>query len=200
VCLAIYKPADVDVPEIHLQNGWIRNPDGAGYAYVHKGKVLIKKGFMLLKEFMESYNDSKKKFKKSPFLVHFRVRTQGDRSEANTHPFPIEGGALIHNGAISGTGAAFSQGPSDSAMFAEKYKDKLKKGVILKYKEGWDLALKHNLLVLLYDDGGHVIINEEDGIWDNGVWYSNSGFRPRLLEGPVIPRYSDYPRSKDIID
>jgi hypothetical protein len=36
---------------------------------------------------------------------------------------------------------------------------------------------KGSKLVFLRNDSSYFIINEEDGLWDGGVWYSNTSFR-----------------------
>lgn len=176
MCLAIVKPAAVDVPVANLREGWIHNPDGGGFAYIHKGKVKIEKGFKTLADFLTAYEAATKKHKKSPFLIHFRIKTHGDKSDANTHPFPIEGGALIHNGTISGTGAT-SDGKSDTCLFAEKISGKVTRDVLRDNLADWNSAIDYNKIAFLFDDGQYVILGEKNGNWTQDVWYSNFSYR-----------------------
>lgn len=187
MCLAILKPGNASVPEEHLRQGWIHNSDGAGFAYIKKGKVQIKKGFSYLKDFLDAYEETVKKFPKSPMLIHFRIRSQGDRTPENTHPFRINGGALCHNGTINGTNTVFNSGPSDTRVFAEKLDGKVDKKVLADHKADWDKALDWNKVAFLFDDGSFHIINEHMGHWRDGVWYSNNGY-----ERSGLPASSSY--------
>lgn len=178
MCLAIYKPANSTVSEDHLTCGWRHNPGGAGFAYVHKNKVEISKGFMKLQEFLEAYREAVHKNKKSPFLIHFRIPSMGHSGPDNTHPFQFKYGALIHNGTMYGTGASHGVGKSDTAMFAERYGDRLTYETVEKYKEDMNEALSYNKVVLLYHDSRYQILNEKEGVWLKGAWFSNKFFLP----------------------
>ena len=88
MCIVVYKPKNIDMPsEEILRECFDRNPDGAGYMFPEDGKVIIKKGFMNFKAFyasvMMDYD------KKLPFVLHFRIQTQGGVNQECTHPFPI---------------------------------------------------------------------------------------------------------------
>jgi predicted glutamine amidotransferase len=177
MCLAIFKRAEAVIPAESLRNGWIGNPDGGGFAYAHKGKIRIVNGLMTLKEFNKAYSEAAKKHPAAPFLVHFRIRSMGDKNEANTHPFLLNNAALIHNGTIDGTGAVYQTGDSDTKLFVAKYKDILTVANIKKYRSDFDAALNYNKVAVLDGNGEFAIINENIGNWQNGVWYSNYTFR-----------------------
>lgn len=177
MCLAIVKLPDANIPVESLRSGWIGNPDGAGFAYANKGKIKVVKGLMTLKEFYVAYDAAIKKHPKAPFLVHFRIRSMGDKSADNTHPYEFNNTALIHNGTIDGTGAVYNTGESDTRKFVERYKEGLTIANVRKYKEDFDKALSFNKVALLDGTGQHVIINENSGNWQNGVWYSNYSYR-----------------------
>lgn len=185
MCLAIVKPASVMVPEAHLREGWRRNPDGAGYAFVHDGELQSRKGFMKLKEFLESYNKDVVAHADSPFLIHFRITSMGSTTEENTHPFKIDDGLLIHNGTLTGTGAVYGNGPSDTARFAEMFKSDLSFDFIAKHKAAWDAAVTGSKLCILYKDARYQIINEKDGRWEDGVWYSNTSYKAWASSPPL---------------
>lgn len=177
MCLAIFKPGNLVIPEAHLKTGWQRNCDGAGFAYVKDAKVQIVKGFMTLKEFLASYNQHFNDNKHSPFLIHFRIRTYGGKTPGNTHPFPIKGGALIHNGSISGVGSSSIDGDSDTALFARKYADVLSYDTLKKHKKDFEDAVGYNRIAFLYDDKSYIILNEHSGEWHDDIWYSNDSYR-----------------------
>jgi predicted glutamine amidotransferase len=177
MCLAIYEPAGKLTSDEALEAGWNANSDGGGYAFLHDGTVMVRKGYSKWKEFRAALAADRGVAKGSPFIIHFRIRSAGDKGMDNTHPFLTPHGAMIHNGTISGL-ADHNIGKSDTALFAEKYGDKLTLAALREHKEQWDEAMGYNKLVFLFRDGQHHIINEGSGHWDNGVWYSNLTFRP----------------------
>lgn len=177
MCLAILKPASVNVPIDHIRNGWIANSDGGGYGFVREGRAQIRKGFMKLKEFAAAYEKDAQDNPNSPFLLHFRIGTDGAKDETNTHPFRLEDGILIHNGMLSGTGAKHGVGPSDTALFVDMFKNHLNYDFVVKHKSLWNDAIGSSKLAMLYDDGRYTIVNEQLGWWVDGVWYSNQSFK-----------------------
>ncbi|UFK09564.1 hypothetical protein [Xanthomonas phage DES1] len=180
MCIALVKPAGVEISDETLRTCWDSNSHGAGFAYIKKGKVQIVKGLMKFADFLAAYKKLAATYKASPFLIHFRIRSAGDHNEDNTHPFQLNAGALIHNGTIHGTGASYQKGPSDTAIFVEKFKDHLNYETVVKVKDKLGKAIDYNKLAMLFDNGNYVIINEEKGMWDGGTWFSNGGFRSRF--------------------
>lgn len=180
MCIAIFKPAGIEVPVDHLKKGWVHNSDGGGFAFVNEGKINIVKGLMNWKDWLETYQEAEFMFPDSPFLIHFRIRSMGDRDEANTHPYELPDGmgALIHNGTLRGTGAEYGTGPSDTALFTKKYGKALTFDIVEKEKMVLESAIEYNKIAILYADGRHQILNESLGMEMNGVWYSNDTFLP----------------------
>lgn len=187
MCLAIYKPAGVTIPPEHIKQGWISNSDGGGFAYTDGKKVKFSKGLMTLKDFEAAYNEAAEKFTESKFVLHFRIRSQGSREESNTHPFPFKHGVAIHNGTINGTGSRFGEGKSDTALFMEKFGDRFSHKLVVTAKTELEEAIgRGNKIVLLYNNGAHIILNENQGFWDGGVWYSTKAYVPRSMVGGNI--------------
>jgi predicted glutamine amidotransferase len=181
MCLAIFKPAGIDVPTDHLKKGWVHNSDGGGFAFVNDGKISVVKGFMTWKEWLDAFNEAEFMFPDSPFLIHFRIRSMGDRNAENTHPYELPDGmgALIHNGTLRGTGAEYMVGPSDTALFVKKFGKALTFDNVQAEKKLLESAIdSYNKFAILYADGRHHILNEEEGVTINGVWYSNDTFLP----------------------
>lgn len=178
MCLAIVKPAKANIPEEYLHAGWLANSNGGGFAYVDKGEVVIKNKFMKYKEFLEAYQRAAASHKKSNFLVHFRITSQGDSTAENTHPFPIKDGALIHNGTIYGIGAKYNDGPSDTALFARRYHNVLTYEFVQKHRKDLEDLLDYNKVAMLYKDNSYHILNMSKGEWKDDVWYSNPTYKP----------------------
>lgn len=182
MCLAIFKPAGVSVPFEHLQNGWIRNPDGAGFALHEKGRIKVTKGLMTLKEFSAALDKVKKKQVDCPMLIHFRIRSLGDRNAEQTHPFVFEHGAAIHNGTLDGTGAIHGTGDSDTNKFIAAVGSELTPEIVERCKDDLGRAVgAWNKIAFLFKNGKHVILNERAGYWHEGVWYSNRTYESRSM-------------------
>ena len=179
MCLAIVKNPTARVPVEHLKAGWIANPDGGGFAYPDNGKIKVVNGLMTLKDFHAAFDTAIKAHPDAPFLIHFRIRSMGDKSPENTHPYENNKQALIHNGTIDGTGAVYNTGDSDTKLFVGRYKDSLTVANVRKHKVDFDKAMSFNKVAILDGAGASVIINETAGNWVNGVWYSNHTYIPR---------------------
>lgn len=185
MCLAIYKPSNITIPDDHLTQGFVRNSDGAGFAYIKGKKIVVSKGHMTSKEFMAAYKDAVAKYKNSPFLIHFRIRSLGERGQDNTHPFEFQHGVLIHNGTITGTGAEYNKGDSDTKRFAEMFGEHMGYDKLSKMKDDFGKCISGSRLVLMYPDKKFLIINEHLGEWEGGAWYSNQSYRPPRTYTPV---------------
>ncbi|WP_432268180.1 hypothetical protein [Catenibacterium mitsuokai] len=92
MCIIAIKPShhkmiDESIIETMFQN----NPDGSGYMYAYNNKVHIEKGFMTLKELLNSLDSLKKKvnIEEIPLILHFRISTSGKVDGATCHPFPV---------------------------------------------------------------------------------------------------------------
>ena len=183
MCIAIVIPKGATVNKDYLHNGWCGNSDGGGFAYVRKGKVKIVKSLMKWKTWEDAYYTAREANPDSPFLVHFRIRSAGSNTADNTHPYALKTGAVIHNGTLTGSGADWYRGPSDTAKFVEKFGEHLTYDNVLSKKLAMEAAIGYNKLAFLFNNGKFVIVNEDAGLWDAGVWYSNGSFRTNTAVG-----------------
>lgn len=82
------------------------NDDGAGLAYVKEGKVFYKKGLELK---AEEIHEILKTEKPKTAIIHFRIKSSGEKISELNHPFPVSAHAelslsgvadkvLFHNG------------------------------------------------------------------------------------------------------
>lgn len=179
MCLAIYQPIGKLVPEKHLENGFNNHGDGCGIAWAEGGKLHVKRGVnMKFEEFLKWYNQAKQ----FPCLIHFRKSTSGKIDEANCHPFIFNEGKLaaIHNGMLNIK--CNDKNFSDTYHFITMVLDP----IIRKYKIPVNdgslnylicTSIGSDKLAVMDGNGKTYIFNEEKGIWDEGVWYSNTSFR-----------------------
>lgn len=172
-CVAIWKPKGIQIARKYLENCFINNKEGAGFAYVKQGKIVLQKGFFDFEKFYEAY----KGLQKYAALIHFRIATHGKVDEENCHPFLMNDGqyALVHNGILPSSLHSNKKEESDSRQFAELITPLLAMvpwgnkqfGAVV------DEAIGYNKVAILRNDGKVWIFNEEKGEWHKGAWYSN---------------------------
>ena len=138
MCVAIYKPQNVDFPSWRkLEKCFRKNPDGAGFMWIENGAVHVRKGFMKWEDFKKALKPYKNdaRYTKIDFGIHFRISTQGGVNTGCTHPFPLTTDiktlqattseaevACIHNGIIPLTTTYTSKSKlSDTMLFVKDY-------------------------------------------------------------------------------
>ena len=180
MCIAILKPSDKTLDKNLLRTCADNNPDGCGFAYADDNKVIIKK-FMDFNSFWKDYNkvqDGK------TMLIHFRIATHGKVELANCHQFTLNDHmALIHNGIISGYGSK-TENLSDTKDFIDKVIGNIsykmwKNPSFIKLVEA---TIDYSKLVILDNKGRYYIVNEKKGNWVDGVWYSNTSYKPKTTK------------------
>ena len=197
MCLAIFKPAGQSIDPEHLTNAAERNPDGGGIAYTDGSTMTVEKGFF---DGAETIIKLLEELESVPALVHFRWSTQGDIDDTNCHPFIVGDWAMIHNGHIPCV--ADHPKHSDTYLYAS---DKMARRV--QGNPQWPLLPRSakkmsreigaSKLAFLRENGDSLIVNEKQGSWVDGVWFSNDGYKkytPTAWAG-FAPRPITYWRS-----
>jgi len=208
MCIAIYKPEGKEIERETLERCYNVNPDGAGYMFHKNDKLYVKKGFFSFKDFWQSYRRDKLK----ECVIHFRIKTHGPINKDNCHPYMVNDKfAFVHNGIISGYNAADK---SDTWLFNEDviqpfvnkwgnlglFEDPIKKLI--------ENRIGYSKLIFMDNQGNTKIFNEDKGYWDNGVWYSNGGYKkpapiiaPPVVHTPVSSGWStsSWQRKKESI-
>lgn len=184
MCIIVVQPRAVSIEPERIETMWNRNRDGAGYAYVDDSGIINIKRFMEQVEFEKAwYKDQENYNFYSPFLLHFRIKTHGKVSVGNNHPFLVHQDlCFAHNGTI--------KLPIPERYTKRQWSDtRYFNYAILKNLDPnffRNVALKtliedyigHSKLAFLNSDGEFTIFNESKGVWDEHVWYSNSGYKP----------------------
>lgn len=192
MCVICYKPMGVQFPsKTKIKTMFKNNPNGAGFMYSDGKNVYIKKGFMTLGEFNAELNKVKAHIE-YPFVLHFRITTNGGTSKGLTHPFPLSADVkeltavkattnvgIAHNGIIPMTDYA-QKGVSDTAEFIRRYMTKLIRsetdidGDILDIIEE---CINSKMAILTASSDVHLIGKfVQDG---NGVYYSNTSYQKK---------------------
>jgi predicted glutamine amidotransferase len=194
MCTLILNP--FNAPAISLSsflNLWDNNPDGAGFAYIHNGRLHIIKE-MKSPEALHAKYAAIKRQTEHAILLHFRISTQGNVNEANAHPFRVNADtAFAHNGVISA--APRSDSHSDTALLVRDVLQKWPDNFI--HKKGYIEALRYiaghsNKFALLDVSGKYALINSHLFHLHEGTYYSNKGYQPAYNANPISAKNYDY--------
>jgi len=175
MCLLIVKTEKGKVDETSLREAFSSNSDGGGFFVADVG---MKKGFFHADEMIDHYNDHSK----NPMLIHFRLSTSGKTNAKNCHPFKTGSYWMGHNGVLSDYET--SKKMSDTAMLAKDLDSLLKENPELLHSHAFVTILKNLIgtdkLAFMDAEGKFKIINEQNGHWNSGVWYSNHSYLPPI--------------------
>lgn len=175
MCLAIYKPRGVRIPENALEEGFRANPHGAGFAYVTSGRIEVVKGLMTFNDFLSAWQLAEGR----QAIVHFRWATHGSRGEDMTHPFWVSREtAMIHNGMLE---IPCSGDNSDTAQYVHDVLSPMARRDQRFFARPWvkkmaEDAIRGSKMVFLRRTGEWCIWNEGAGHWKDGAWFSNHGY------------------------
>lgn len=213
MCVICVKPKGILFPSAKtIENCFENNDDGAGFMYVHEGKVHIRKGYKTLKEFNAALDKAKALVgEKAAFVMHFRISTQGFDT-ACTHPFPLSSKmenlkklktscsiGIAHNGILHLTSDG-SKEYSDTMKFItdylsliirnrDWYKDKRTVQLI-------ENLIKGNRLAFLDDTEQCVMLGKGwEQSKEDGCYYSNNSYSYRKYKTSGF--YTDYVWDKE---
>jgi hypothetical protein len=137
----------------------------------------IRKGYMTFKSFYRAWRDNVDDTQSA--VLHFRIRTHGLVDKANTHPHRINDRvAIAHNGILSSYGTG--KHVSDTGLFVKLVLSQLPKnwwdntGIQRLLEDAIGVS---NKMVLMTNTGRVQIYNEPAGEWEDGAWYSNTGYK-----------------------
>lgn len=218
MCIIVYKPTTAKMPSKRtLQKCWNNNQDGAGYMFPSNNNVVIKKGFMRFKDFYTNLqNDLKRYGEFTPFVMHFRIQTQGGVCAQNTHPFPLSSNmsdlqrlrvktniGIAHNGVIDLTTNYYTKTItySDTMKFITDYLTLIIHDKNY-YKEQDKLTLIERLIdskMAIMDGDGHT---ELIGVFieDNGCYYSNNYYKDnRVVRVTTTTQTTNSMTDKEIV-
>ncbi len=185
MCIAIYKPAGKEISYETFEFCYLNNRDGCGLTFINEeGELEIFKT-MDFQAWWLAYQECLEENPTSPFVIHFRLATEGTIDEFNCHPFKIDDGhVFVHNGSIKAAPKDKDRLKSDTQMF----NDTILKGL----RPGWfeceatktliEEYIDYSKLIIMRKDGAINIYNAEKGEWKDGVWYSNEYHRVKRFK------------------
>lgn len=192
MCIIAYVPKGEDITRGTLQNCYWGNKDGAGFMYAKDGKITIRKGYFSFNSF---YKDFKRARKIDVDIVtHFRIATHGSITKGNCHPYLVDKSlAFAHNGIIP-IDVPEKEDVSDTAIFNRNVLRNLPRGFLMN-KGIMELIreyISYSKLCFLDNTGNVTIVNENDGVWDEGCWFSNTSYMG-YMERQIRPKIkNDY--------
>lgn len=192
MCLIAYVPKGKSLSRDVIDNANKVNPDGIGVMSQHGVEKFY--GNKQLKRARNYINALAAEG--LPHAVHWRWATHGSRGLALCHPFKLPNAEayLMHNGVIGSTAHDAKEDASDTLLYVNKLTD-----APVTYRSGDDLTYwnkvcndigSSNKCVVMYPDGQFIILNQDNGIMIEDIWYSNQYSLPesmRKTTGYFIP-------------
>lgn len=180
MCIIIAQPNNVTLAQQLLLRCWLSNSHGGGIAYVDGGQVKIFKELYNFDKYYEGYLNIREQYPKSKLVLHMRIKTHGDISLDNCHPFVVNDRlAVAHNGTISAIKAEYNGKESDTAKFTREILQQLPTG--FQNNPGCQRLIQefigHSKLAFLSSRNEITIINPHLGEKEGDVWYSNGGYK-----------------------
>lgn len=160
------------------------NPDGLGAMYVNKHGLKIAKvlpaSALAAKNFIQQLPDDDREL-----ALHWRWKTHGDIDLTNCHPYTIEEGvsAMMHNGVLH-TGNRDDKTKSDTWHFVKNYLATCTPDTMHDSTFSYLLGdyIGDNRFAIMSKDGRLTVVNKDQGIEHEGVWFSNVyAWSPELL-------------------
>lgn len=187
MCLLTYFPAGVMPDTAALENGMFINSDGHGYAIVSDDRIIVGRG-LNGEDILDEFEALRFVHPDGPALFHSRLATDGAEDVSNVHPFPIGGDhrtVMAHNG-IMPLRPSKGDPRSDTRLVAESfiprtYRSLRGRKARLRFQR-W-MGTYNKVVILTVDNRFRdqaYILNEREGIWRDGIWYSNDGYKPWL--------------------
>jgi hypothetical protein len=196
MCLLTFLPAEIQPDPQALSTGTLINDDGHGFAIVTPDELIIRRG-MHAEQMIEAFTAARRARPHGPALFHSRFGTHGRTSLGNCHPFLVGGDArtvIAHNGVLPASVQPQRGDPrSDTRIAAEEYLPACGPLRLRRTRlrlQRW-MGTDNKIVILTVDRRSTrraYILNEDAGIWDDGIWYSNTGYRPPLRPEAVSAR------------
>lgn len=190
MCMITFVPANIDIPWEGIENGSIFNDDGHGWAIASKKGLEVGKSMSYAVAALTLAQAREEHGPDSLVMFHSRFATHGEKTTFNVHPFYVADDTIMaHNGILPAKWQPKwndkKERRSDTRIFADEVGREFSRtpnGVPSRRggKQIGDMIGSGNKLVFLTAKDGQPkvrIVNAHQGIFTEGVWYSNSGFQ-----------------------
>ena len=198
MCLLITGPSQsirstlLHTPRL-LEDIYVSNADGIGAMYPSASGLQTPKALPRTVQQARQFIQALPKDSRN-LALHWRMRTHGAINKANCHPYTVVPGQLemMHNGVLH-TGNKADPGMSDTWHFIQDYLAPLAQhGAGLIHEPALVALIAEfigdNRFAFMTEDGRLTVINRDDGMEHQDLWFSNTyAWSPELL----IPSYDD---------
>lgn len=166
-----------------MRTGYRSNSDGAGFMFAANNRLHISKGYFSFRSFYKAYRQAEHSYPDSDFVIHFRIATSGKTDEATCHPFYVHQNlGFVHNGIFAKLGnKVLSDTQQYNRQVLKTYPKKFIYNTAI-VKEISEFCGYFNKLIFLDNEGAYLIIGESDGIWENGIWFSNDTYNNDIID------------------
>jgi len=186
MCVIVVQPARKYLTKELAKQCWLKNPDGAGFSYYNEAGEEHTFKSMNFEDFWREFERARSDNRDTPFLLHFRIATHGSINIDNVHPFTAPNiGVFAHNGVIHGV-PDHKDGRSDTRVFADEVLSTLperwwENKYLVDMMQNW---IGWSKLAFLSPEG-YMLMNEDKGVWHDGMWFSNNGPLPTKWSKPT---------------
>ena len=189
MCVLILIKKGSIIQDRHLMNCIKYNDDGAGVGYYTKNGAVVRKikktNNQATFDFLQGCLDEAYGNATSDIMVHCRIATGSNCNKENSQPFKVNDKLLVGHNGIFNCVPSF-QRISDTRLFCL-----LLKHHFLTKQEIKEIIGNYNKVIFLTPDKS-VIVNEEQGEWVNGVWFSNSSYMDYMDNSNFKVKANDY--------
>jgi glutamine amidotransferase len=183
-----YVPANIDIPWEGIQNGAVFNDDGHGWAVASKQGIEVGKSMDFDIAALTLAVAREKHGPDSLVMFHSRFATHGQKTTFNVHPFWVGEGeetVMAHNGILPAEWHPHhGDRRSDTRVFGDRTASRYVDNGVPSRRGGKAMGTmigNGNKLVFLTAKNGQPkvrIVNAHMGVFTDGVWYSNDGYKP----------------------
>jgi hypothetical protein len=186
MCLITFLPENIQPNIEAIENGTKVNKDGHGFAIVDGDRLIVRRS--LAPEFLiDEFVRLRKEHPDGPAVFHSRLATHGLSNKDNCHPYRIgrdNNTVLFHNGIFPLQYYHQHDYRSDTRIVVDNIlpQFRLTSNRGRRQFETW--MGKFNRVVILTVDPHYMktsyILNEREGFWDDGIWYSNTDYLGKI--------------------
>ena len=181
MCIILSVPPKKVINPRWLVNAANNHVDGWGYMYADKGRLYVHKDTNCenVNDILAAIAYERESNPESHFFIHFRAASYGDVSIQNTHPITInEDVCIVHNGSFAIDKQ--DKRKSDTAELAEalsKFTTEELRSKQVQFLLETLCREAQGFVGMMFSDGSFKIFNEDNGIEEKGIWFSNNTYK-----------------------